>query len=592
MKTPALFPSPLRTLALAALALTLGVGVLHADDLKDGRQALQAGRLDDALRSFEKAAGQGYAEGRAGVGQVLLKRRQYDRAMEAFQTAQKMDANLALAYYGQGEVLRKQNKCAEALPLLQKATEIDRKFPDAQLALGDCLVQGRQHEKAVAVLNEGLKWGPKWRPKFLVALGYAELARDSLREAGIYYTRAREESPEDATPRRALGDFYMKRGTFVLAVPEYQSAIEKDSSDVELRYALGRAQFYSEQYNDALETYRDVVARDPEFAPGQFALGDLYYRSGQADPRRYAEAVAPLEKYTQLAPDDPHGWSDLGRTYARLGRKDEAITAMNRAEQLGDKSKEMYLIRARIQVERKNWDAAMADYSRSDPAPEDQLRIAQVLVFQNRAAQAESLYNAVVATDSTSGSAKFALNELGKMRFRAKDYPGAVGALQRRIALDPANDEAYYYIGLSHKEMKQYPEALAALRKAATLGDSKADRHFWLGIMLAQVDSTAAAKLELTRAVEMDSAGTNKNSAVALRQLGYYKLLDKSNGEAIRMLERSVAINDKDVQAWVWLAQGRQNAGDKAGACEAYRRALGIDPTQADALKGRKSLGC
>lgn len=592
MRTPEPAAPLYRSLVLAAFALLLGAGSLHADDLKDGRQAFQAGRLDDATRSFEKAANQGYAEGRAGVGQVLLRRRQYEKAMEAFETAQKMDGNLALAYYGQGEVLRKQNKCSEALPLLQKATEIDRRFPDAQLALGDCLVQGGQHEKAVAVLNEGLKWGPKWRPKFLVALGYAELARDSLRDAGIYYTRAREESPEDATPRRALGDFYMKRGTFVLAVPEYQAAIEKDSSDVELRYALGQALFYSEQYNDALETYRDVVARDPEFPPGQFALGDLYYRSGQADPRRYQEALAPLERYTQLAPGDARGWSVLGRTYARLGKKDEGIQAMDRAEQLGDKSKEMYLIRARLQVERKNWDAAMADYARADPAPEDQLRIAQVLVFQNRTAQAESLYNAVVTEDSTSGSAKFALNELGKMRFRAKDYAGAVGALERRIALDPTNDEAYYYIGLSHKEMKQYPEALVALRRAATLGDAKADRHFWLGIMLAQVDSAEAAKVELTRAAEMDSAGASKNTGVALRQLGYYKLLDKDYTEAIRMLERAVTINDKDVQAWVWLGQGYQNAGNKSKACEAYNRALAIDPAQPDALRGKKSLGC
>src|SRR5215471_3116477 len=39
----------------------------RADDLKDGRAALQAGRYDDAIKSFEKAASQGFAAGRAGV---------------------------------------------------------------------------------------------------------------------------------------------------------------------------------------------------------------------------------------------------------------------------------------------------------------------------------------------------------------------------------------------------------------------------------------------------------------------------------------------------------------------------------------------
>jgi cytochrome c-type biogenesis protein CcmH/NrfG len=56
------------------------------------------------------------------------------------------------------------------------------------------------------------------------------------------------------------------------------------------------------------------------------------------------------------------------------------------------------------------------------------------------------------------------------------------------------------------------------------------------------------------------------------------------------MLERSTALNDQNVQAWVWLGQGYQNAGDRARALDAYNRALQLDPNQPDALKGRKSL--
>ena len=76
--------------------------------------------------------------------------------------------------------------------------------------------------------------------------------------------------------------------------------------------------------------------------------------------------------------------------------------------------------------------------------------------------------------------------------------------------------------------MKQYPQALggapAGRHPSRT---SKADRHFWFGILYAQVDSTDGARRALTRAVELDSAGTSKNTAIALRQLGFYDLLDK-----------------------------------------------------------------
>jgi tetratricopeptide (TPR) repeat protein len=561
----------------------------RADELKDARAALAAGQYDDALRLFEKAASQGVAEGRSGVGQVWLKRRQYDKAREAFETAQKMDPLLAWPWHGQGEVLRLEGKCEAAIPLYQKATELDRKFPEATLSLGKCLTELKRTGDAITVLSQGTKWG-KWRPTFLVALGYAELARDSLRSANVYFTQAREEAPTDPLPRKALGDFYLqKRGIAELAIPEYTAAVALDSSDVELHFALAQGLYLGQRYNDALREYKWVVERDSLFAPGQLGLGNLYYLSGPADPRRYIDARAPLEKYTQLMPEDGKGWSLLGRTYFYLRMKDESAQALSKAEQLGAGTKEMYTVMGRLYADRKEWAKALDAFAKGDPSARDQLTIAQIWVFQGNPGRADSTYNAVIARDSTSGDGKFAMVELAKLRFRAQDYPGTVQILQRRNALDPASDEAYYYIGLSYKEMKRYPEALEAFRRAATLAENKSDRQFWLGVLYAQLDSVPQAKARLQRSLDLDSTGTF--AGVAYRQLGFYALLDKNYGEAIRLLEHAVQRNDKDVQAWVWLGQGQQNSGNRPKALESYKRALALDATQPDAQKGIKSLG-
>lgn len=580
------------SLRVVALGLVLAAGTAWADDLKDGRAALAKGQLDEAQRLFEKAASSGYAEGRAGVGQVHLKRLNLGEAMAQFQAAQKMDPTLALPYYGQAEVLRRQGKCEQALPLLEKAVDLDRKFPEAALALGNCYTQTKQMDRAVQALTPGLKWGPKWRPRFLVAIGDAEMARDSLRSASIYYTRAREESPEDPVAHQALAEFYMKRGTFELAVPEYQAAVELDSSDVEMRFGLGRALFYARRYDEALQVYRDVVQRAPDFAAGQFALGDLLYRAGAADRKRYEEARAPLEKYTQMNPEDGKGWGTLGKVLFFTGQKDEALAAMNKAEQLKDDNKEMYTLRARIKVEKKDWDGALQDYGRGDPGPEDQLRLAQVFVFQGRTQSADSLYHELLSKDSTAWAGKFALLEIGKLRYRAKDYPAAIQVFQRRIALDPNSDEAYYYLGLSEKELKRYPESIAALNQAAQLAPSKSDRWFWLGLVYADVDSVPQARAALSRAVELDSAGTNKNTGLALRQLGYYDLTGNNLNSAVPLLERSVTISPQDSQAWLWLAQAYHNSAKREKACEAYERVLALDPDSDVAIKGITALGC
>ncbi|HYM82435.1 MAG TPA: tetratricopeptide repeat protein [Candidatus Limnocylindria bacterium] len=597
-------PKPSLTRSVALLGVTLaavlvfGPPVALGDDLKDGRTALQAGRLDDAVRSFEKAAAQGSAAGRAGVGQVWLRRRQLDKAMEAFQIAQRMDPQLAQAYSGQGEVFRRQEKCDQAVPLFTKATELDRKFPDAQLGLGDCYLTLKQFDKAVAAFSEGLKWGPKQRPRFLVALGAAETERDSLRAAGIYFTRAREEAPNDPEVRKALGDFYFRRGTWALAVIENQAAVAIDTNDVELRFALAQSLDFADRPSDALEEYQRVAAKDPDFAPAQLGLGTLLYRAGNQGKTvdRHQEAMTPLKRYTEMEPTDGKGWSVLGRNLYYLKMPEEAFAAMQKAEQLGGANKEMYTILGRYYADKKEWGKALDAFAKGEPSARDQLVIAQVMVFQFNPqtadsiymGKADSVYRAIVAKDSTAGEARFALVEMGKLRFRKKDYPEAIALFERRIQLDPNSGEAYYYIGLSRKEMKQNLEALTALQRAAELDSTKGDRFFWLGVVYDVQKQPDEARQAFERSVQFDS--TSNLAGKAYRQLGFYRLLSKDWTGAVRLLERAVQLDSRDVQAWVWLGQGYQNAGNRNKAMEAYRKALELDPNQADAQKGVQVL--
>ena len=586
----------LRNLVRTVLAAVLSAALLsalpstsRADELKEGKAALAAGHLDDASGLFEKAAAQGYAEGRAGVGQVWLRRRNYDKALEQFQMSQKMDPNLALSYYGIGEVSRRNEDYAGALPSLQKAVELDHKFPDAQLALGDCLTQLKRFPEAVNALNPGLNWGPKWKPRFLVALGFVEMTRDSLRDAGIYFTQAREAAPDDPITNRALGDFYLKRGIGSLAIPEYEKAVGLDSTDIDLRYALGRAFAFDQRYEEAIEQYKWVAETNPDYAGAQLALGDIFYRAGQAKPAYYTEARPHLEKYTQLMPNDPKGWSLLGRDYFFLKMKDEAAVALQKAMDLGDKSKDMYTVMFRVKVERKDWPGALEAIKNGEPNNSDMLKLAQVHAFMGNQPAADSVYRSLLERDSLSNDGKFAMLEMAKAQYRQKDYPTAVGTLTRRIALDPSSHEAYYFRGLSYKEMKQLPAAISDLRQACSLAPTKGEYPFWLGVTLTQADSVDAALEAFRATVAVDS--TSKNAATAWQQLGYRALLKKDWGSAISSLEHAVAIDPRNVQSLIWLAQAYQNSGNRAKAIEYYHKVLEIQPGEPNSTKGLKTLG-
>src|SRR3989442_10601326 len=98
------------------LGLALATGPALADHLSAGDRALQAGRLEEALKDFEAAARAGSAPGQAGIGRGWLRRGRYETAMEAFRRAAEMDPAYAVPVFGQGEALRRQGRCEEALP--------------------------------------------------------------------------------------------------------------------------------------------------------------------------------------------------------------------------------------------------------------------------------------------------------------------------------------------------------------------------------------------------------------------------------------------------------------------------------------------
>ena len=53
--------------------------------------------------------------------------------------------------------------------------------------------------------------------------------------------------------------------------------------------------------------------------------------------QRFPEAVAPLEKYVKVVPEDPAGHYQLSVAYARTGRRQEAVSEMAIQQELAQK---------------------------------------------------------------------------------------------------------------------------------------------------------------------------------------------------------------------------------------------------------------
>jgi len=596
-------PSLVWSLAISLAALSLfTITQARADAYADGKKAMKDGHYDQAIPLLRQAVADDASrpEAQIALGQALENRRRWKEALEAYDAAAKLDPRSAEAQRGRGVVLLKLGRNDEAVTALQQATELDRKFPEAALALGDALVLVKKYDDAVNVLTEGTKWGPKWAPYFYEHLGMAQAAQGNYKDAEVQLLKARELSPNTAEFHRALGDLYMQRKIPNLATLSYQQAISLDSDDLDSRFAMARALGKDGRYNEALDQYKEIIARDSSYSEAYKELGDIYVRAADTDLHYLRDAEANLEKYTRMEPDDPEGKALLARAYYKHGRRDEALALIQPASASGQLTPDGHLIYGRLAYDKQDWPTAAREFPLAAAKMDefDVRRLAQAYGKVGRGEAADSLLQARWAADSTANKpmdkASDWILERAKLRYNMgkKDttqYALAIPLFQRKIALDPKSSEAYYYWGLSLREVGKFQDADQALQQAVQLDPNKADRHFWYAVNLVKLDRNPDARKEFQAAAALDSS--TSLGAIARQRLGYYLLLEKNWAGAIDQLEPSVRIDPKQPQSWTWLGQGYQNSGQKQKAIEAYHKALELDPNQPDAKKGLAQLG-
>jgi tetratricopeptide (TPR) repeat protein len=81
--------------------------------------------------------------------------------------------------------------------------------------------------------------------------------------------------------------------------------------------------------------FRKVLEMDPNFGFGHWALGRAYAEKGM-----YEQAIASFQKAIPLSGDSPDEPAELGRAYARSGRKTEARKIL---DDLKEQSKRRYI---------------------------------------------------------------------------------------------------------------------------------------------------------------------------------------------------------------------------------------------------------
>jgi predicted Zn-dependent protease len=117
------------------------------------------------------------------------------------------------------------------------------------------------------------------------------------------------------------------------AAKELEAELKINPNNASAEFVLGEIARREGAWETAIQRFTRAGELDAGFLEAQVALGMSLNAAG-----RYAEAIAPLERYVQRAPDDPAGHYQLAIAYSRTGNQAAAERAMERQQQAASKA--------------------------------------------------------------------------------------------------------------------------------------------------------------------------------------------------------------------------------------------------------------
>jgi rhomboid protease GluP len=190
---------------------------------------------------------------------------------------------------------------------------------------------------ALALALTGSAMGLARHYRFPLRLGsFADSPENNPANVVAQLQRLVREKPKFVPAHIALAKAYLHRGQFDPAETELKKALELDSKSAEARLELGMLYLNQNRVEDAKNAFSQVLAQDANDAEAHFGLALALAAEGN-DP-------AAVEEYKTAARIDPQAGGinyNLGVSYARLKKYDEAIAAFQKEQQLGGDNAEL-----------------------------------------------------------------------------------------------------------------------------------------------------------------------------------------------------------------------------------------------------------
>jgi tetratricopeptide (TPR) repeat protein len=295
----------------------------------NGVAEFQAGDLDHAERDFTEATKlhPQFAEGYLNLALVQERTGKSGEEIASLQSALRLRPLLKGANLFLGIAYYRENKFSEAKTALLREVAASPADPKALMWLAIVDEAVNDPQSAVDLLNKAAKLAPK-DPDILYNRGRAALLLSQKSYEEMYRL-----DPNSWRVHQVLAQAFAESDRHAQAVAEYQLAIKASPDEPELYENLGREYWKSSQLDMAQEQFAKEAALDPDNPMALYYLGSLY-----VDRDNPADGVPLLRKALTIDPAIADANYYLGRGEMALGNVNDALVRFQSAIRLANQA--------------------------------------------------------------------------------------------------------------------------------------------------------------------------------------------------------------------------------------------------------------
>ncbi|MCD6309205.1 MAG: tetratricopeptide repeat protein [Candidatus Eremiobacteraeota bacterium] len=234
----------------------------------------------------------------AGLGTILLKKKNFDSAETAFKKALELYPQYYCAWTQLGDLYCRKGEYDRAMTVLKKAIEVYPDYEDAYYYMGNLMLKKGDVASAEKYYTRALEINPYNFEDIYLGLARVNLCKRKTQKAKEMIKKALEINPESARALVMRGIVFKKEDNKNSAIRDFRKAMELDPANDDARRELASIMIENGNLKEAGELARSAVNINPYSALNYFVLSHWAKKFGLDE-----KANSALKKAIEINPD-------------------------------------------------------------------------------------------------------------------------------------------------------------------------------------------------------------------------------------------------------------------------------------------------